>query len=204
MNSDRFAMVNLTAGELNALVKNVGGEDAVRRINRGELEVRELEKPGLLLCVAPNVIVPGGERLNAAEAFAVGNHADGVRIYSVDRNFREHFLGKTEEDVPEVTVAAYELMDDSRDPAIITALGGEEYAELTLAHVRELMRRTQAGEKSPLQSGVNVLYARDENGVMWAVNAYWGAGVRDWGVHACSVGHPDPWYHGGRVLSRSC
>lgn len=202
--TDKFAMADMTAGELNALVKNLGGAEAARRVNRGELTVAEAEKSGLLRQLASGIIVPGAERFNVVEAFAEGEHADGVHIFGVNETFREHFFGKTEEDVPEVTVAAYELTKGSRDPAIITALGGEERAEFKLAHVRELMRRTQAGEESSLQRGVNVLYARDGDDTLFAVNAYWRADARVWNVSAYSVEGPRPWFRGFRVLSSNC
>ncbi len=38
-----FASQNMTAGELNAVIKKLGGEDGARRLLRDEVEVREVE-----------------------------------------------------------------------------------------------------------------------------------------------------------------
>lgn len=75
-------------------------------------------------------------------AFAEGKHADGVEIFGTNSIFREKFFGKVETGVPETTVTPYELGERSRDPAIITALGGEDRAKISLRHLRELTRRT--------------------------------------------------------------
>lgn len=198
--SEKFAMADLTAGELNALVKNVGGPENARRINRGELEVGEV--PPLLKRTVSGIHVLGTERFDAAKAFAEGEHADGVRIAYMNSTFRTHFLGKIEESVPEVWVAAHGLTANSRDPAILTALGGEERVELQLAHLRELMRRTQADEERSLKPGPNTCYVRGEDGTLWALGAYWNTGARDWFLFAYSVEHPLPWNRGYRVLSR--
>lgn len=37
---------------------------------------------------------------------------------------------------------------------------------------------------------------------LWALNANWNTGNRDWNLNAYSVEHPNPWNRGNRVLSR--
>lgn len=50
-----FASKNLTAGELNALVKKVGGEDKVRKILSGELKIQLLSTSGQVVVALTDI-----------------------------------------------------------------------------------------------------------------------------------------------------
>ena len=205
---DERELKEFTRGQLDAALCEPGKQAGVstargiRMLLSGELVIQRSEKPQLLKPTGDPFVLPAQSgAFNVGEQFAEGKHADGVEIFATDSTFREKFGGKVESGVPEVRITPYELTDESRDPAIITALGGKDRAEISLRHLRELMRRTQNGEVTVIQPGANVFYARDAEQVLWAFDVFWRDVLRGWHVLAHSVEDPGPWPRGDRVFS---
>ena len=188
----------LNLGQIEAVVNKLGGMDGVSRfLSNEQLVVKAAE----LLKLVREAAVGGTERFVAADAFRANNPA-GIKFFLGD-NFKKFFLGKTEENVESTTLNVHRLKKPSRDPEIMAELGAEKRV-VKLAHFYELIKAQANGQKSLLlvDGCANVAYIEDENENLWAVNAYWGSFNREWSVYAGSVGDPDEWGAGIRVLSR--
>ncbi len=155
--------------------------------NRAGVEVKKLLK-----FIRP-VSLPAIPKFVASEKFREGETIDGIKVAWLGSNFKTHFLKKVEKPVPALEMREHELAVPSRDPAIITELGGEEQVETTLGQFWEFLKTAD-------QKFWYVRHIRDVNGVLWAVGGDW----RDdgLGVGAYSLGRPDGWSTGGRFLSR--
>ena len=139
------------------------------------------------------ISLPAVAKFVVAEKFREGETVDGIKMAWVGKNFKANFLTKVEEAVPALEMREHELVTGSRDPAIITELGGEDRVETFLAHLWEEL-------KSADQNRYHVRYIRDVNRVLWAVNGYWyGGGLR---VEADPLDDPSDWRVGYRFASR--
>ncbi|GBE17095.1 hypothetical protein BMS3Abin15_00931 [bacterium BMS3Abin15] len=94
-----------------------------------------------------------------------------VKISYLEDNFRENFLGKTEEAIPEIVLRYHKLRKSSVDKPILAELGGKEKAETTLTEMFALMEKQGNGESGCLLTNgyANIFYIHDVNGVLWAV-----------------------------------
>jgi len=130
----------------------------------------------------------------ATEKFCPGKTVDGIKVGWLGDNFKEHLLPKIESDeVAAEELAVNKLLKSSRDPAIITALGGEEKVEISLGQFWEFL-------KTANQKFWYVAYIRDAGSVLWTVCGYW---CDDgWGFSADSLDRPSRWRGGRRFLSR--
>ncbi len=195
------ALREFTTGPLNQLLVNLAGqesqmwEDALKRFLR-----KENPWAGLLKFVR-EVAVPGTKKFIAADALGPNNPA-GIKFY-LGNNFKNHFLGKTEENVESTTIAVHQLEKSSRDSNIMAELGPEKRV-IKLAHFHSLIQAQATGQEGPLlvNGYANVAYIEDENKNLWAVGAYWCSAYRVWLVLADSVEPPDDWDAGYQVLSR--
>lgn len=140
----------------------------------------------------------------AADRFVVNiSHDAPMRISYLSRDFKEWFLGKTEEPVQETTLGYHKLHRLSVDGPIIAELGGEAKAETTLSEMFSLMEKQQKrGEGGVLLDGglANVFYIRDVSGSLRGVRVRWR--YHGWSVRARSVGFPYRWDIARRVFSR--
>lgn len=198
-----FASKNLTAGQLNALVKILGGEEVVHGILNKSVEV--VVNTVKLLRQLTIVSAAGIQKFAAAGAFGE-NNPDGIKFY-LWKNFQNNFLGKIEEDVPAATIAVHRLEKSSRDQGIMAELGIDletKKGVIKLAHFFELIKAQANGQEGQLlvNGYANIAYIEDENGKLWAVSADWGSDGRGWDVYASSVEDPREWRDGGRVLSQ--
>jgi hypothetical protein len=143
------------------------------------------------------------EEFVAKDHFIVTGKKAKVKISFMGDNFRNNFLGKTEESTPETTLCQYGLKKSSRDIPIISELGGEDIAETTLSAMFALMELQPDGETGTLLTNgcANIFYVRDSYGVLWAVSCDWP--VDGWDVCAHSVVGPEIWFVGGLVFSRN-
>ena len=130
----------------------------------------------------------------AAEKFCPGKTIDGIKIGWLGDNFKDHFLSKVESgEVAAEELAVNKLLKNSRDPAIITALGGEEKVEISLGQFWGFLKTAD-------QKFWYVAYIRDTDDVLWAVGARWhGDGLS---VAANSLDSPGEWGAVSRFLSR--
>ena len=133
------------------------------------------------------------ENFVAAEKFREGETVDGIKVGWLGDNFKTFFLKKVEKSIPALTMREHELVTRSRDPAIITELGGEERVETFLAHF-------WASLKTADRELWHVRYIRDVNGVLWAVRAGWFSGGLSTGADL--LDRPNEWGVGYRFLSR--
>ena len=146
--------------------------------------------------------VPSIASFVAKEKFRSGKEIDGVKIYWLGDNFKENFLNKKETDIAPATLRIQKLKNSSLDTPILAELGDK--AETTMAHFWELLKQQGSGQKGNLlvNGYANIAYIRDENGVLWAVCAYWSSGRDGWDVVADAVECPDEWNADDQVVSR--
>jgi len=161
--------------------------DAVKN-RAGKVEEKLLERLSAIIAI-PIVM-----QFVATEKFRPGKTIDGIKVAWLGDNFREHLLSKVESDeVAAEEFAMSKLLKNSRDPAIITALGGEEKVEISLGQFWEFLKTAD-------QNFWYVAYIRDTDDVLWAADAGWYSdGLR---VEARSLGSPRVWRAGARFLSR--
>lgn len=155
--------------------------------NRAGAEVEKLLKfvRAVSLPAIPSFVV--------AEKFREGKTVDGIKVAWLGSNFKTNFLKKIEKAVSALNMREHELVTRSRDPAIITELGGEEQVETTLGQFWEFLKTAD-------QKLIHVRHIRDGNRVLWAVRGRWYDGGLD--VEAYPLGDPRDWFVGGRFLSR--
>jgi hypothetical protein len=185
---------NLTLGQIEAGINKIGGEEAFLRLLRDELVTSETVAKKLLERLSGDINIPVVKQFVATEKFRPGKTIDGIKVGWLGDNFKEHFLPKVEKDeVAAEELAANKLLRNSRDPAIITALGGEEKVEISLGQFWEFLKTAD-------QKFWYVAYIRDTEDVLWAVYARWYSDGLN--VEAGSLDDPFGWRAGFRFLSR--
>ncbi len=185
---------NLTLGQIEAGINKIGGEEAFLRLLRDEMVISETVAKKLLERLSGAVNIPAVKQFIATEKFRPGKTIDGIKISWLGDNFKEHFLPKVEKDeVAAEELVVNKLLQNSRDPAIITALGGEEKVEIRLGQFWEFLKTAD-------QKFWYVAYIRDTEDVLWAVSAYWDSDGLS--VEAFSFDDPGDWGADDRFLSR--
>lgn len=199
-----FAMQNLTAGQINAIVKKLGGEEGALKFLRDDLVISEAVAKKLLERLSTTIEVPGLASFTASQNFVVDTSRKAkLKISYLSDNFKANFLQKDESDeVAAEELAVNKLLENAFDPAIITALGGEAKVEITLGQFFAVFAKQPNGEKGALLTNgyANVGYVRDVNGVLWTVFGYWSGD--GWDFDADPLDYPDRWCDGNRFLSR--
>ena len=178
----------------------------LRKENPWEIPVESASplRPSLLELVGTVSVPVTTEKFVVRERFVINaGRKAAVTISYLGGNFREWFLGKTEEPMAETTLRCYMLHKASVDGPIIAELGGERKAETYLAGIYALMALQPRGEKGVLLTNgyANIFCVYDVNGVLRAVGVSWNAGVGGWGVGASSVGDPGGWSGGDQFFS---
>lgn len=216
------ALREFTAGPLNQLIVNLGGQDGdqwereLKQFLRKEpcwtnsqvMQVAEPKpKPSILELVSTVKVSATTSKFVAKDKFVANTKCNApVKILAVWGNFTNWFLlgdGKTEDPISEQTLRYHKLRKSSVDGLIITELGGEEKSETTLTEMFSLMEKQKNGEDGVLLNNgyTNIFYIRDQTGVLRVVLVRWFVG--GWLVFALSVGSPRRWYGGDRVFSRN-
>lgn len=152
--------------------------------------VSAVEEAKKVLWLIGSVFVPAVERFAAAEAFGEGN-STGLKFW-VSKEFKENFFGKIELDIPVGKLNIHEFMINSLMDESIRKELGAEHEETKLAHFYELLKG---------KSGWFLAYIKDVNGNLWAVDAIWKVGRREWDVYASSVTRSREWVAGRQVVS---
>jgi hypothetical protein len=176
------------------------GDRRILLISGEEAKVTVAQK---LLAPASSIPIPALPGFIASDYFKEDTKADGVRIWSLGSNFKNHFLGKAEDASEAADIKISTLVEASLDAPIVAELGTA--CEITLGQFFHVLSQQGYGEESgPLlvNGWANIAYIRDAAGVLWAVNARWRAAYGGWRVGASSVGDPRRWLGGPRVLSR--
>jgi hypothetical protein len=137
--------------------------------------------------------IPAVQEFVAETKFRVGETVDGITVGWLGGNFKQNFLSKTEGAIAGEELAVNNLLKNSKDPAIIIELGGEEMVEVSLGQFWEYLKTAD-------RTLWHVVYIRDVNNVLWAVHADWDVGKLY--VEASALGNPRAWRAGGRFLSR--
>ena len=125
---------------------------------------------------------------NTSEEFAVGKN----NIEWIGSNFKEHFYGTTFTPAKSYGLQTKTLEHPMLDKEILEKFKPQA---VTLADVLAHLAVTD-------KSKWYIYYVNDSKGVLWAVSAYWFSDDGGWSVYAYSVGSPDGWRGGGRVVSR--
>ncbi|MFI5260536.1 MAG: hypothetical protein ACHQU0_01960 [Candidatus Paceibacteria bacterium] len=195
---------NLTLGQIEAGINKIGGEEAFMRLLRDELVISEAIAKKLLERLSTTIAVPAMTQFIAKDNFVIDTSKNAkVKISYLGDNLKANFLQKVESDeVAAEELTINKLLENSFDPAIITALGGEAKVEITLGQFFAAFAKQPKGEAGTLLTNgyANVGYIRDVNGVLWAVFGRWGGD--GWGFCADPLGNPDRWGVGRQFLSR--
>jgi hypothetical protein len=181
-------------GMVMELVQQCSGSNGATRYEDFKLWLKNVR-----LRFVTRVAVSATQRFLASEAFGEDNPA-GIKFY-LGESFKERFLTKIEEDVPELNLRVHELAKSSRD-AKIRALLGADYEETALAHFWEMIKNQSQGQAGPLlvTGKSNILYIKDSHDNLRCVRAYWG--VNHWVINEYSVEDLNPWDDGVQVVSK--
>jgi len=172
-----FASQNLTAGQLNALVKTLGGEQVARDILADRVKWTITEQVKKLLAHIGTISVGAVKNFIASGHFKVDTSRNAlVKIAWMNDNFRNSFLSKVEKNVPAGEINVHTLLEASSDDPIREKLG-KDHEETYLADLRVALKKQSNGESGTLLTNgrANIFYIRDTKGTLWAVSANCGA-----------------------------
>lgn len=178
-----------TTGQLNALVKNLGGEKVARGILDGTVKfvVSSVEN---FLTLLRTVRIPAQPAVTTSKEYF---KEAGVVI--TGSNFENQFYGLEVTATEEAKLAVRRLERDSPSVPILTELGDK--AETNVSQFRAFLAENRKSTEW------FIFYLRGKDGSLWAVGARWDVGGGGWRVSAGSVGGPTRWRAGGRVVSRN-
>ena len=108
----------------------------------------KFKSTGLLIPFGTPTPMKAVKRFVVADHFKVGNKVGGLKIGGVGGNFVRHFLSVIEEDVPQRTLPAWTLAEDSLDQPIVTVLGGEQEPAMQ-THLAHLFQTMELGKRGP-------------------------------------------------------
>ncbi len=128
-----------------------------------------------------------------------------MKISYLGENFKKNFLSKVEKGVvpPEELVVSELHILSNCDADIITALGGEMRAEITLGQFFTAVEKQPDCESGTLLSNglITICYVRNIDGVLLPVDV--GALDHGWGFGSGPRDNPDFYFEGSRqYLSR--
>ncbi|MDB5187939.1 MAG: hypothetical protein JWO50_459 [Candidatus Kaiserbacteria bacterium] len=161
--------------------------------NRGNVVEKRLE-------FVATTSVAAIESFKSFESFKKGKKGP-VQIYSVSDDFKKHFGGKEEGASEAVDLKIHKLLVRSLDVLVIKELADK--FEITLGQFFALLKKQGKGEAGVLLlEGYNVIiaYIRDDEGILWAVFAFWDTS-RGWCIDVHSIAGVG-WLGSSRVLSR--
>lgn len=202
MDDTRLALSDVR-GPLKDLIGKLAGDNGPEHLARLNKMLRGEALPAWrrILEFIKTVVVSATPRFVASDHFKVDVSPEAkVKIAFIGDNFKDNFLGTTEEDVLPTKLRIHRLTESSLDAPIIAALGGRH--ETKLAHLHQLLLRQPKGEEGDLLTNgyANIFYIRDATNKLWAVDVGWSdAG---WRVSAFSVEDPHGWLDGRQVFSR--
>ncbi len=151
-----------------------------------------------LLETIGSIVTPAVAIFTARDCFGTGV-TGSTRFSSFDRLFSDAFVrcgGKVEMDVAQTELHLRRLEKASTIPSVVTALGGEEAAEIPLAQMFEAMRRLQKSF---------YCYVRGMDGVLLAVGCFYAirkSTFPDWAVYSYLATDPASLNEGELILSR--
>jgi hypothetical protein len=103
-------------------------------------------RKGILLSLCNTITLPAITRFVTSDHYKVDiSETVVVKIGSIGEDFRMNFLGKVEENIPEIRLRTATLEKESFNPDIIAELGNRH--EISLAHHFSLLQKQGKGEK---------------------------------------------------------
>ncbi|MDO8303215.1 MAG: hypothetical protein Q7T18_08235 [Sedimentisphaerales bacterium] len=190
---------NVTAGQTEAAINILGGWESFQKVLSGEILVTLTAKVKSILSLLGSVTFAATKKFVARDNFRIGKAGIGW----MGENFKNRFLGKTEEPAPEATLRYHKLNESSLDGPILAELGDK--TETTLANLFSLLSLQTKGQSGILLTNgyANIFYVRDAAGELRAVGADWRSGHGGWHVRAFTVTGPHGWRAGNQVFSRN-
>jgi hypothetical protein len=117
-------------------------------------------------------------------------------------DFKEHYFGKAEENVGDVTIAIHRPKKDflEREPIFKELL---EKTDISLAHFIGLIEKQSMGEEGLLlvNGWANIAHIKSKKGELCAVYCGWRSKNCGWVVNACPVKSLRHWYTDNQVVS---
>ena len=154
----------------------------------------QLQSGTLLEIVKNDIVFPGTDEVrDADELFKRGPVNASMIISSTGEDWEDNFSGMKVGPQPSSTVSTRLLLETSRDTTILSQLGGEEAAELSLAEFSFLLGNI--GKETFLA------YIRNKEGIMVCALAhldFW-----KWNLHCEYLGDPDPRINGYLIATRN-
>jgi hypothetical protein len=145
--------------------------------------------------------LPSTQRFAAQDHFKVGvSPQAAVKIAWLGAMFAQRFLGKSEHNDGGAILRRFALRRPARNDEIIAAMNIHHETKLT--DLWCLLSRQPNGEPGTLLTNAipNILYVRDVDGVVAAVDAVWGGA--GWEIGASSVAGTRQWLQGHQVIAR--
>ena len=205
----KYSELNL--GRIEAISNKLGGMDGVERFLADEFVLVDPAKAKKgakvtepLFTFSGTFKTPGVKEFIVKQKFIVDTSENArVRISYLGDNFKKYLLQKVERDIAasdlklsKLKRSQHDLPMSDEEPGTIAGLGGLTKAETTLYEFYETLAHKQAVD----DFSWTVDYGRDDNGVLWAVDAHWYDG--GWLVEADSVTYPYSWRDGDDFVSR--
>ena len=188
--SEKFASANLTAGQLNAIVKILGGEAGALRLLRGELAVSEPPKEAVLKFHEEVSVGQLTKRFVPNEFFTT---RQGLYLWNDMQRVLKN--AQVVEKAEAAKLRSFDLTKNAYDREIKAEL--PERHETELWQIAELTDAQKNGEDGPLLTNdyVNIFYVAG-----CAVLVRWDAGHREWDVFDWELDDV-LWSAGRRVFS---
>lgn len=204
-----FAMKNLTGGQLNALVKAVGGEDVVRQILSGAVKV--VIETVLFLQAVKTVVLKATDSQKTSDCFInkkryvhrdseIGTLLPEEQKATGAGNVIAHALGK---DMTFREMGQSLLETDKEDINVLSKRLIEGGYTVTLTEIEDLVERQEQGEDVGLLTNghANFFLVVNKDGSVSVVDVF--RYDRRWYVSLRSFGFADQWFREFRFFSRN-
>lgn len=177
---------DLTTGQSEACINRMGGWGNFLRFIGGQGKIVF----DTILTLLRTVRIPAQPAVITSEEYF---KEAGVVV--MRDNFKTQFLGLEVPATNETELAVCKLEKTSLDAPILAELG--DRAEISVNQFRAFLAENRESTEW------FIFYLRGKDGSLWAVGAYWLAVSDGLSVDAYSVGNPNRWYAGNRVVSRN-
>ena len=200
----QWIIQNWTSGELNALMKKLGEENA-RRIVAGTAkftieQVAVVEKKSVLRLLAGFVLPEQVGNFNPQQFFRTRS---GLCVWDGFKDLVLKFA-KPVSGVVATTIRKHELVKPANDSQIRSGLpeGHVFQVDELCSHLAGMIQRQSNGGAGELLNNgyVNLFYVQVGSEVV-VVRVYWNAVYREWGVSADHQLGDGQWRAGGQVFS---
>lgn len=197
----KWMTADWTVGQLNALVKLLGGEKVARGILDGTIKFAVTARAREFLRPAGEITLPATQGVDPNQYFQTRK---GLYVW---QEFSERIVSvATQTELSEITLQAFNLVKSANDTEIRSELPEDHVfgAEELCGYLPELLARQPNGEEDDLltNSYANIFYVRGKSGAVFAVNVGWRSFFRSWDVGAFRLGDVR-WDEGNRVVSRA-